>query len=157
MIKSNKAKSKYPKYVRTQPIEESTQEKEHILVIREDYMYGYSDVIEKIMHLKEPYIDFLLRRKQFENGTYRIRDGRNNRLTQYYVNITDSKKIMWITMSLDMAKNILGTDKPPVYGNYLRDLRKYLGRHDLSYVTSPFLYLHKLEHVPIIVQKKLEV
>jgi len=135
---------------------EDTEYAEKIITIRDDAMYGYTDVIDKIMHKVEPYIDILIRKKRFENGIYRIRNGYDNRLTPYKIEIFDSKKILWLNINNELAKAILGTDKPPIYGNYLRDLRKYLGRHDLSFVNVPIVYIHNIKHLPVKVQTKLE-
>jgi hypothetical protein len=120
------------------------------IVIKDDFMYNYVGVIDKIMHIKKPYIEYILRKKQYPNGVYRLRN--DTRLTPYKVEIVSSRKILWLQITNELAREILGTHSPPIYGSYLRDLRKYLSRHDLSYSNQPYLYIHKIKHLPYSVQ-----
>lgn len=137
------------------PEDNRDEDKQQIITIKDDAMYGYVNVIDKVMHKKQPYIDVLIRKKQFENGVYRIKNGYDNKLTPYRIEVLDSTKMLWLNINNDLAKSILGTDQPPIYGNYVRDLRKYLGRHDLSYTNIPILYIHYIKHLPTKVQSKL--
>ena len=120
-------------------------EKERILTFADDFIYGYTDVIEKVMHRREPFINMFLRRKQYPPAQYRIRNGFTKRMTQDEIKILSNEAVLWVNITSNQARDILGTDKPSQHsstGNYLIDLRKYLGRHDLSYANSPVMYLH---------------
>lgn len=122
------------------------KEEDFVITLKDDYIFGYVNVIDKVMHRKQPYIIELLRRKSFPLGTYRIRNGLTKKITHDEIKIIDVKKIMWISLSNDEAKNILGVDDDPQllkdYGTYLRCLRKYLGKHDLAFMNHPVLFLH---------------
>jgi hypothetical protein len=130
-------------------------EKEHIITLKDDSIYGYENVIDKVMRRKEPHIIYILRRKQFEIGTYRIRNGQTKRLTEDEINIIGWKQVMWLNITNEEAKEILGTDKSPIFGNYTRDLRKYFSKHEMSFMNLPFLFQHIVNPVDKPVQQKL--
>ena len=135
------------------------QEEEHVIVVKDDAIYGYVDVIDKIMHRKTPYIKILLRRKAFEPGVYRIKNGQTNRLTQDEIKVLNIEPVMWISLTNEQCKEILGIDNDEKllkdYGTYLRVLRKYFSRHDMSYQNQPIMYLHHIEHINKPKQEKL--
>jgi hypothetical protein len=134
-----------------------TDKEEPTIAIRENPLYNYENVIEKIISGK---ITKLLRRKQFQNGKYRLKkqfSDKHFKLTPEYINILNSTKVMWIKLTSEEAKVILGTDNPPIIHNYLTDLRGYLGKHDLAMYNTPYLYLHTIEYIKRPVQRKLEV
>jgi hypothetical protein len=126
---------------------EASDEKERIIVIREDAVYNYEHVIDKICGYKQPKIDLLLRIKPFENGIYRIRDERTKKLTPEKIEIFSNKKVLWIQLTNDQAKAILGTDKAPLFGTYLRDLKQYLKRHEHAYQNHPIMFLHNIRYI----------
>jgi hypothetical protein len=134
---------------------QSDDDKAHIITVKDDVIYGYEDVIDKIMYRKKPYIEVLLRRKAFEPGIYRIRDGNTKKLTHDEINIIESEKIMWIHLTNEQAKTILGTDQKPIFKTYLWDLRRYFSRHEMSYMNIPEMYLHQISPIIKPVQEKL--
>ena len=132
---------------------------ERIITIKDDYIYGYVNVIEKIMHRKTPFINSLLRRKPFEFGDYRIRNGQTKRLTQDEIKITGWKRVMWLNLTNEEAKQVLGIDNDESllkdYGNYVRVLRKYFSKHEMSFMNIPFMYWHFICPIPKPVQQRL--
>jgi hypothetical protein len=135
-----------------------TDKEEQIISIRENPLYNYSDVVEKICHKKTPYINKLARRKQFQNGIYRLKKQlteRHSKLLNEHIEILGCKKILWIKMSNEEAKQILGTDLPPIFNSYLNDLRRYWGRHEMALYNLPYIFVHDIEYVKRPVQTKL--
>jgi hypothetical protein len=130
-------------------------EKDRIITIREDSIFNYTDTIDKICMRKTPFITKLIRIKPFEPGKYKIRNGQTRRLTGDILEILDNQKILWIQLTSEDAKEILGADEPPIYGNYLRDLRKYWSRHEMSYQNHPIMWLHHIKGMPRPVQHKI--
>jgi hypothetical protein len=137
-------------------IPEQEEERERIITVREDSIYGYTEVLDKICHRKEPVITKLLRRKPFEPGIYKIRDGRINRMTPERLEILSSEKVMWIKLTNDLAKQILGTNSEPLYGNYVRDLQMLLKRHENSFINHPIMFLHEIKYVPRAIQRSVD-
>jgi hypothetical protein len=132
--------------------DEKSDDEENILSVRDDSIYGYTDVIDKICHRRFPYIELLLRRRAFTPGRYRIRNGFTKRLTDDEVDIVSCEQVLWIQLTNEQAQQILGTDKPPIFGNYVRDLRRYFSKHDMAYANAPVMNLHVLRHVKKPVQ-----
>jgi hypothetical protein len=136
-----------------------SDDEEHIIVIKDDGVYGYIDVIDKMMHRKSPFIDRIVRRKEFKLGTYRIRNGLTKRITQDEIEIIQVKKIMWIKLTNDEAREILGIDHDEQllkdYHGYLIALRKYWSRHDMSFMNHPYMYDHFIRPIPKPIQQKL--
>jgi len=130
-------------------------EQQHIITIKDDAVYGYVDIIDKLMWRKKPNMHVLLRRKAFDLGTYRIRNGQTKRMTEDEITILDVQQVLWIKLSNEEAQQVLGTDQPPMYGGYLRDLRKYFGKHDMSFMNLPFMNWHTTAPVPRLMQEKL--
>ena len=126
------------------------------IAIREQPLYNYVNVVEKIQSGK---IVKLIRRHQFEPGRYRLKkvfSDKREKLLDEYIDVISSRKVMWIKLTNDEAKAILGTDLPPVYPTYVRDLREYLGKHDLAFINTPYLYVHDIQYVKKPKQTKLE-
>ena len=126
-----------------------------VIVIREDSIFNYEYVIDKMMHRREPHITAMLRIKPFEPGIYRIRDGRTKKLTQDAIEITSSKPVGWMLLTNEEAKALLGADKPPIFGTYIRDLRKYFSKHEMAYVNHPVMFWHEFNAIPKPIQEKL--
>ena len=132
-------------------------EDEKTISIRENPLYNYEHVVQKIISGK---ITKLVRRKQFENGTYRLKkqfSEKHSKLLDEYIIITNSKKILWVTLSNDQAQDILGATNPPIFYSYLNDLRMYWSKHEMSLYNLPYMWLHEIEYVRKPVQQKLEV
>jgi hypothetical protein len=132
---------------------EKTDDEDKIITIRDDSIYGYTDVIDKICHRRFPHINLLLRRRAFTPGRYRIRNGFTKRLTDEEIEIMSCEQVLWIQLTNDQAQQILGSDKPPIFGNYLRDLRRYFSKHDMAYANAPVMNLHIIEHVKKPIQQ----
>jgi len=137
----------------------NNDDEEHIITIKDDFIFGYVNVIDKVMHRKTPYIIHLLKRKEFQPGRYRIRNGQTKRLTQDEFNVIKVDKIMWITLTQDESKGILGIENDDQiikdYKSYLRCLRMYFSKHDMSFVNHPFMYLHTIEPIEKPIQQTL--
>src|ERR1700680_4461145 len=84
-------------------------EKERILTFADDFIYGYTDVIEKVMHRREPFINMFLRRKQYPPAQYRIRNGFTKRMTQDEIKILSNEAVLWVNITSNQARDILGT------------------------------------------------
>lgn len=126
-----------------------------VIVIREDSIYGFENVIDKMMHRMEPHINSMLRVKAFEPGIYRIRDGRTKKLTHDAIDVITNKKVGWLMLSNEEARSLLGTNKNAIFGTYLRDLRKYFSRHELAYMNHPIMFWHDFKPIPKPIQEKL--
>ena len=128
---------------------------DRVITIRENPMYNVEFVLEKI---QKGVITKLARRHKFEPGIYRLKKELNNKKTKLldeHIVVKSVKKVLWITLTNDEAKEILGTDKPPLFGSYLHDLRKYWSRHDMAMQNVPYIYLHEISYVKKPVQTKL--
>jgi hypothetical protein len=140
-------------------LEKINSEEEHIITIRDDALYGYNNIIDKIMHRKKPHVNILIRRKAFEPGIYRIRNGQTKRLTNDEIKIISNKRILWILLTNEEAKQILGIDNDENilkdYGAYVRALRKYFGRHEMAYQNHPYMFWHDIKPISKPVQQKL--
>lgn len=137
------------------PETDQDEERERIITIREDSIYNYSDVLDKICRRKQPYITKLLRGRQFPNGVYKIRDERIKRMTPERLEILNSERVMWLKLTNEQAREILGTDEPPleIYKNYLRQLKALLKRHEHAFMNHPLMYLHEIQYIPRPIQQ----
>jgi hypothetical protein len=126
-----------------------------VIVVREDSVYGFDHVIDKMMHRSEPHINSMLRIKPFNAGVYRIRDGRTKKLTHDGIEITTNKPVGWMMLTNEEAKSLLGTSNPPIFGTYLRDLRRYFSRHEMAYMNHPVMFWHDFKPLPKPIQEKL--
>lgn len=135
---------------------ESEDTSAHIITIRDDGIFNYSDVMDKIAGRKQPQITQLLRGKPFNPGVYKVRDGRTKRMTGERIEILTWERILWIKLSNQQAQSLLGTDKAPIFGTYIRDLRRYFGRHEMAYANRPIMYLHTVRYLPRPVQHNLK-
>lgn len=134
-------------------------DKEHIITVRDDNVFGYKDVIDKIMHRKEPYVNLLLRKKEFPIGIYRIRNGQTKRLTEDEIQVLDIQKVMWLALTEEQVKNIMGVDRDVQllrdYKTYMRALRLYFNKHEMAFSNHPIMYLHTIKPIPRSIQQKL--
>ena len=137
-----------------------TDKEEKIISIRDNPLYNYDHVIEKLTHKEQPYITKIARRRQFPNGVYRLKKQLNERrgkLLDEHIVILNSKKVLWIQMTNEEAQQILGASNKPIFGTYLNDWRRYMSRHDMAFGNIPFIYIHEIEYVKKPVQTKLEI
>lgn len=130
---------------------------EQTISIRENALYNYDNVVQKIISGK---ITKLVRRKAFNLGTYRLKkifSEKHTKLLDEHINILSVREILWIQLSNEESKEILGTDNQPIHGSYLRDLHAYWSKHELAMMNIPFLYLHDIQYVKKPIQKVLEI
>lgn len=132
-------------------------EKAKVIVIREDSVFNYVDIIDKICMRKTPFVTKLIRIKPFEPGKYKIRNGQTKRLTGDELEILSNVKILWIKLSNEEIKDIIGAEGPPVYGSYLTDWRQYMSKHEMAYQNHPFMFLHEIRGFPRPIQHQLEI
>ncbi|MHB8153840.1 MAG: hypothetical protein ACYDG3_12400 [Bacillati bacterium] len=133
----------------------SADDEAGVIVIREDSIYGFEHVIDKMMGREEPRITSMLRMKPFELGVYRIRDGRTKKLTHDGIEVTNSRPVGWMLLTNEEAKALLGTNNPPIFGTYIRDLRRYFGKHEMAYINHPVMFWHDFKPLPKPIQEKL--
>lgn len=141
---------------RSKHLQDDEKPHDRVIEIREDGIFNFSDVIDKIAGRKQPKITQLLRGKGLEPGVYKIRDGRTKKLTGEKLEILTWEKVLWIQLKNEQAQAILGTEKPPLFGTYLHDLRRYFGRHEMAYFNRPIMYLHNIRYIPRPVQHNLD-
>lgn len=127
-----------------------------ILSIKEMPLFNYENPIQKIIEGK---ITKLCRRHHFENGIYRLRkqiNDKNGKLLNEHIEIVSSEKVLYVQISNQLAKEILGATGKPLYGTYTTDLYKLLAKTDLAYVKTPYVYVHEFEYVKKPVQMTLD-
>jgi hypothetical protein len=133
-------------------------EEEHFISIKENPLYNYQDVIEKICQRKEPHITKIAKRKPFPEGIYRLQrqlsDKHYKRLDEH-VEILNHYKVMWLKMDEQEAKAILGTDKPPIFHTYLSDLRRYWAKGDMAMYNLNYMFVHNIKYIKKPVQTRL--
>lgn len=130
-------------------------EEEHFITIKENPLYNYTNVIDKI---KTNIITKLVRKQQYPNTRYRLRreiSKGHYKFTDEYVDVINSYQILWIKLTEQEAKEILGATDPPIFKNYLIDLRKYWGRSFMSYGNVPMVWILEIEYVKKPIQKVL--
>lgn len=116
--------------------------------IRTDPKFSYSDIINKIVHKSRPIVTKLVRRIYISPKVYRLSKklSESNLVpTDFYIKVLSCKKRSFITISNAEAKDILGTDSPPLNASYLWDLKKYLEKYEFEHIWHKGKYYIKHE------------
>jgi hypothetical protein len=127
------------------------------ITIRENPLYSYTNVIEKIQQGK---ITKIVRRKEYPLGKYRLRkqfSEKHVKLLDEHIEITSSRKILWMKISNEEAREILGAENKPIFGSYLNDLRKYWEKSFMSYGNIPYVWIMEFTYIKKPVQTKLQL
>lgn len=140
------------------------KKRDYSISICDEPMINYTNVIDKIMHRKEPYISLLVRRNNMfkhDNDTpvdieyplgvdvhiiRKIRDKTTNKLTGDEIEITSSIKLLFASFALNpeyisLIPAILGTDKPPKRGTYFHDLSTWMSTYYGAWHRPAYVYL----------------
>lgn len=134
----------------TETIKETKNKKDYeIINISDEPMVKHTDVIDKIMHRKTPYIDYIVRRNNMflhadktpvtlenplqenEHVIRKIRDKSRRKMTGDEIEIISSRQVYVAAFGVDpelkaLVQNILGNDKEPRSGTYIHDLHIWL-------------------------------
>lgn len=131
---------------------------EKIINIRENPNFNYSHVVDKICRREEPFITKLARKRHFPNGIYRLRRELSNhhgKLLDEHIEITSSTRILWVKLTNEQARDILGTNNKPMSNSYLQDLRLYWSHSDMAFSNSPYMNIHEIEYIKRPIQRTL--
>ena len=133
-----------------------SKEDDKFITIRENPLYGYSNVLEKIQSSK---IKYLVRRQEYPVGIYRLKKQLSDKHTKTldeHVEVVSTRRILWLKLTNEDAKEILGTDGQPLYGTYLADLRKYWSRSFMAHDNVPYVWIMEIKYIKKPVQITLD-
>ncbi len=130
---------------------------EQFITIKELPMYNYSNVLEKI---QQGIITKIARRTKYENGIYRLRkeiSTKHHKLLNEHVEITNSKKVLWLSLTNEEAKELLGNPDKSISSSYLNDLRGYWSKSFMAYGNTSYVWIMDFRYIKKPVQQRLEV